>query len=185
MLDKRNVIDEYKNKTNMDIMQDLDSRRLDFSVMCNNLCNDFNIGAVVRNANAFLAKEVIMYGRRKYDKRSTVGTHNYTHFHYCPDKIYLRDYLWQDNKVVIGVEDTPNAHDFREFGWDVGGHIVLMFGNEDNGIPDEDMHLCDAFVKIPQYGSVRSLNVACASSILMSHVAHYLNPNTRRLGHAY
>ena len=172
MLDNRNILDKYKHQTNVEILEDLDKRRFNYSVVCNNLCNDFNIGSVVRNANAFLAKEIIMYGRRKYDKRSTVGTHNYTHFHHCKDRQELRKYVWQENNLVVGVEDVPSAHNYQDFDWDCikKYHVVLMFGNEDNGLDEEDQALCDAFVKIPQYGSVRSINVACASAIIMSHI---------------
>jgi len=42
-----------------------------------------------------------------------------------------------------------------------------VLGQEQVGIPDELVALCDDMIYIPQYGSVRSLNVGVASGIAM------------------
>ena len=79
-MENRNIIDHYWYWKTEDIKADLDSKRHNFSILCSNLYNDFNIATVIRNSNAFLAKEVIVYGSKQYDRRGTVGTHNYTNF---------------------------------------------------------------------------------------------------------
>lgn len=64
-----NVIDLYKTWTNEAIIADLDTKRHNFSVLCCNWGYDFNISACIRNANAFLAKEVVIAGKKRYDRR--------------------------------------------------------------------------------------------------------------------
>ncbi|CAM5338664.1 hypothetical protein SMICM304S_01845 [Streptomyces microflavus] len=56
--DRRNVGDAYRDWMREAIVADLDLRRHDFHVAVENWGHDFNIGSVVRTANAFLAKEI-------------------------------------------------------------------------------------------------------------------------------
>lgn len=60
--DRRNVGDAYRYWTREAIVADLDLRRHDFHVAVENWGHDFNIGSVVRTANAFLAKEIHIVG---------------------------------------------------------------------------------------------------------------------------
>ncbi len=60
--DRRNVIDHYKYWHVDAIRADLDERRHPFAVVVENLAHDFNIGTVIRNANAFLASHVWIAG---------------------------------------------------------------------------------------------------------------------------
>ncbi|MBO0829240.1 MAG: rRNA methyltransferase, partial [Streptosporangiales bacterium] len=56
--DRRNVADRYRYWRNEAITADLDRRRHPFHVAVENWEHDFNIGSVVRTANAFLAASV-------------------------------------------------------------------------------------------------------------------------------
>src|SRR3712207_8699695 len=61
--DRRNVVDRYRYWRREAVVADLDRRRHPFHVAIENWQHDFNIGTVVRNANAFLAAEVHIVGR--------------------------------------------------------------------------------------------------------------------------
>jgi tRNA G18 (ribose-2'-O)-methylase SpoU len=67
--DTRNVADVYKYWTEEAIKADLRTKHHNFSALITNKHHDFNIGTVIRCANAFCAKEVIIFGSKKYDKR--------------------------------------------------------------------------------------------------------------------
>jgi tRNA G18 (ribose-2'-O)-methylase SpoU len=60
--DRRNVVDRYRYWRVDAIVADLDTRRHPFHVAIENWQHDLNIGAVVRNANAFLAEAVHIVG---------------------------------------------------------------------------------------------------------------------------
>jgi len=162
-LDKRNVIDYFKYWTDDAIRADLDTKRHNFSILISNEFHDFNIGTVIRNANAFLAKEVIIYGRRKFDKRGTVGTHVYENLKHVK---FIDDLVLPENSVVIGIDNIPESRPLETFEWPAS-HVVLAFGQEQIGLTEEVKAICKQFVYIKQYGSVRSLNVGCASAIAM------------------
>ena len=53
------------------------------------------------------------------------------------------------------------------FNWPKEKHVVMIFGEESRGIPQELLDISDDVVYINQYGSVRSLNLGVASGIAM------------------
>jgi hypothetical protein len=58
-----------------------DRRRLlplQLGIAWDNMNADRNIGATVRSANAYNCEHFIVVGRRKFSRRGTLGTHNYT-----------------------------------------------------------------------------------------------------------
>jgi tRNA G18 (ribose-2'-O)-methylase SpoU len=161
----RNVLDHYAYWKHDAILADLDSRRHNFSVLCCNLYNDFNIASVIRNSNAFLSREVLLYGSKQYDRRGTVGTHHYTRFRHLPEYDEVRAYL--SDKFVVGIDNVPDSQPIEQYEWPTDKHVVMVFGQEQVGVPVEILDLCDVTLYIKQYGSVRSLNVACASAVAM------------------
>lgn len=163
MNDTRNVIDYYKYWKTEAICADLRTKHNNFSVLITNLFSDFNIGAVIRNANAFCAQKVIIYGRKAYDRRGTVGCHLYLDFQH----IKLQEDLRFEDCVVVGVDNIENAQPMESFSWPKNKHVIMAFGQEDVGLCKEVLDICDHVVYIKQYGSVRSLNVGCASAIAM------------------
>jgi tRNA G18 (ribose-2'-O)-methylase SpoU len=65
------------------------------------------------------------------------------------------------------MDNIDRAMNINHYNWSEDVHTVMVFGQEKNGIPHELLNLCDDVVYIPQYGSVRSLNVGTASGIAM------------------
>jgi tRNA G18 (ribose-2'-O)-methylase SpoU len=160
--DKRAVIDYFKYWEVDAIKTNLDAKRHDFSILISNKFHDFNIGTVIRNSNAFLAKEVIIFGRKSFDKRACVGAHYYENIRH----VRHTEELSFPDSTVIGIDNIECAKPIEKFTWPEG-HVVLAFGQEQLGLPDEFKEICDEFLYITQYGSVRSINVGSASAIAM------------------
>lgn len=161
--DKRNVVDRFKGWTVEAIRASLDTKRHDFAVLCANIHGDFNIGTIIRNANAFLAKNVFVLGRKKYDRRGTVGTHNYENFAFYKEIDDLEPL--RSLYTFVAIDNVEGAHDIRTFKWP--RNSLMLFGEEGIGLPAGLLASASATVYIPQYGSVRSLNVGTASGIAM------------------
>jgi len=167
----RNIIDHYHYWKHDAILADLDSKRNNFQVLCSNLHNDFNIATVIRNANAFLSRKVVIYGSKQFDRRGTVGTHHYTRLDHVGSEEGLKEYL-KKNKFhrIVGIDNVDGARSMPKYDWgrpDQSQDVLMIFGQEQLGIPQNLLDLCDDVVYIPQYGSVRSLNVGTASGIAM------------------
>ena len=163
----RNIIDHYHYWKHEAILADLDDKRHNYSVLCTNLHNDFNIATVVRNANAFLAKEVIIYGSKQWDRRGAVGSHNYNRMVYFKEDEYdgLLDRI--SDCHIVCMDNVEGSRNISDVEWPSEKHTILVFGQEQIGIPEKFLEMANEIAYIPQYGTVRSLNVGTASGIAM------------------
>jgi len=158
------VIDYFKYWKTEAIKAYLDENRNNFSVLVTNQISDFNIGTVIRNCNAFLAQSVLIYGKRQYDRRGAVGTHLYENIHFLK---HIEEFAVPDDAIVVAIENTPDAVAIDTFEWPKDKHVIMIFGQEHEGVPPELLALANHTVYIRQFGSVRSLNVGTASGIAM------------------
>ncbi len=164
----RNVIDKYKNWSTESIKRDLQSTANPFSVCMEHWQGDFNISTLIRNANAFNARKVYYLGKKKYDRRGTVGTHHYVDLTYLGVSHSSLVNLKNEYTIVAIDNNVPNTHKLGEFDWNMLEKPPLMvFGEEGVGLTSKVLKITDYTVEIPQYGSVRSLNVGTSSGILM------------------
>jgi len=174
-----NIIDKYKwdrltKWTTELIKEDLQKTAFPFAVLMENFLGDFNIGTVVRNANAFNAKEVYYLGNKHYDRRGTVGTHHYTNVNHVRDTEGLK--ALKEKYTFVGVENSvAGAMPLADFQWP--DRTLIIIGEEGVGITAETLALCDHFVYIPQFGSVRSLNAGVASGIVMNDLVTKIGSN--------
>src|SRR5437763_2821694 len=83
--DRRNVVDRYRYWTVEAIRADLAARAHPFHVAIENLVHDFNIGSVVRTANAFNAAAVHVVGRRRWNRRGAMVTDRFLVVVHHPD----------------------------------------------------------------------------------------------------
>jgi len=159
------VRDEYKGMAPEEIKAALDRKRFPFAVCVANVVYDFNLGTIIRNANAFLAREVVIYGRRKVDLRGAMGAHVYENVVHVPDAPSLAARARERGYALVCFEDAPGAVPLAEFTWPP--NPLMVFGQEGPGIPGEVLALADATVRIPLHGSMRSINVGVAAGIAM------------------
>lgn len=50
---------------------------------------------------------------------------------------------------------------------DYTGPVAIVMGAEDVGVSNENLRICDELVKIPQFGTIGSLNVSVAAGVLI------------------
>lgn len=50
------------------------------------------------------------------------------------------------------------------------GPVAIVVGAEDTGVSMDNLRICDEMVKIPQYGTIGSLNVSVAASVMIYEV---------------
>lgn len=163
--DRRNVVDRYRYWSVEAIVADLDRTRHPFHVAIENLAHDFNIGSVVRTANAFNASSVRVVGRRRWNRRGAMVTDRYLHIDHDDDVAALVAWAGGRRLALIGVDNLPGAVPLESF--DLPRDCVLLFGQEGGGLSDEARAACDATVSIAQFGSTRSINVGAAAAIAM------------------
>ncbi len=163
--DRRNVVDCYRYWSREAIVADLDQRRHDFHVAIENWKHDLNIGTVVRTANAFLAREVHIVGRRRWNRRGAMVTDRYQHVRHHETVEQLLVWAREDDLPVVAVDNLPGAQPLETVL--LPQRCVLLFGQEGNGLSAGATEAADTVVSITQFGSTRSINAGVAAGIAM------------------
>ena len=165
--DRRNVVDDYRYWRHEAIVEDLDRRRHPFHVAVENWEHDFNIGSVVRNANAFLARAVHIVGKRKWNRRGAMVTDRYQHILHHPTIGDFVEWARVADVPIIGIDNLPGAVPLETT--ELPGNCVLLFGQEGPGLSEEARAATGMVCSIAQFGSTRSINAGVASGIAMHH----------------
>ena len=163
--DRRNVADRYRYWRLEAIVAELDTRRHDFAVAIENWHHDRNIGTVVRTANAFLAREMVIVGRRRWNRRGAMVTDRYQHIRHVADVAGLSAYAREHGYDVVGVDNLPGSVAIETI--TLPRKVMLLFGQESTGLTDEARAICRYVCAIAQYGSTRSINAGVAAGIAM------------------
>ena len=163
--DRRNVVDRYRYWSVEAIVADLDRSRHAFHVAIENWQHDFNIGSVVRTANAFLAAEVHVVGRRRWNRRGAMVTDRYQHLRHHDSVEAFAAWAGDAGLPLIGIENAPGAEPMEST--QLPERCVLVLGQEGPGLTAAMEAACARTVAIAQFGSTRSINAGAAAAIAM------------------
>lgn len=163
--DRRNVVDQYRYWRMEAIIADLDSKRHKFHVAIENWQHDLNIGTVVRTANAFLAKEVHIIGKKRWNRRGAMVTDRYQHVRHHPTVEEFVQWAQGEGLTIIGIDNFPDSKQLETY--DLPENCVFVFGQEGPGLSKEVYEVAQDTLSIEQYGSTRSMNAASAAAIAM------------------
>jgi tRNA G18 (ribose-2'-O)-methylase SpoU len=146
------------------VRETLEPLRSDFSVALVAAGNAFAVGAVIRVAHSFLAREVFLVGAGDWYPKASMGMHKYERIVRLPDLAALRTAtsgrpLWVVEKDYARRTVTSLPAFPRD--------VVFLFGSERFGIPREIAESADEVVGIPIYGINHSLPLAVAAGIVM------------------
>lgn len=161
--DTRNVIDKYKGRPIEDIVADLDRQEPWLEIAIDNVEHDFNMGTIVRSANAFGVRHVHVIGRRQWNKRGAMMTDKYLHVHYHQTINEFLDTI--KTKTLVAVDNVRGSVPVSRAV--LPRDSVLLFGAEGPGIRSELITHADEIVAIEQFGSTRSINVGVAAGVAM------------------
>lgn len=182
-----NVLDHLKQKTVHNLREIQKSESYNLSALFFNLCGDLNIGSMIRTSALSGVYRVIIFGRRKFDVRSTVGAEKYIELEvingFDGESInynleLLRNIIISNNFVPIYAEHggrilgTFSWKDFINYYYSKNLNPLIIVGNESRGFPEEVIDVFESIsdsmrVSIPQRGVLRSYNVGHAYSTIL------------------
>lgn len=178
---KFNVYDEFKSLTLDDVKAIQKAESLPYAVAAVNLTGDLNISNMVRSAAVFGAKEFIIIGKRRFDRRGCVGAQNYIEIKHHEDTLNALDVIMENYEPVFIEQGGEDLYCQDFYYW--AKPPCLIFGSESKGLPREYLDLAPHYkipiISIAQVGVLRSLNVAAAAAIAMWKVAMDLRPMPR------
>lgn len=176
--DRRNVVDRYRYWRVEAIRDDLDREAFPLEVAIEHWEHDFNIGTVVRNANAFGVRRVHIVGRRRWNRRGAMVTDRYLHVVHHASVDDLLDASAERELHVIGIDNVDgsvpiDAEPLPE-------RCLLVFGQEGPGLSTRSRAAAERICAITMYGSTRSLNAGVASGIALHEWARTHAPELSR-----
>ncbi len=143
-----------------------------FIIICDEIEDSRNLGAVIRTAEACGAHGVII------TKRRGAGLNFITAKAACGALEYMRVARVSNITSLIKTLKENNiwvyAADMGGTNWktvDYSGGVALVIGNEGRGISRLVKENCDVTVGIPMYGNLNSINVSVAAGIIMYEIA--------------
>ena len=150
-------------------------------VICPQIADENNLGAIVRNAACFGATAVAVsadFGADIYSRkaiRSSSGTVFRMPVFETPDLMADVFRLKENGFQVVGTSVGKECVPIRQA--HLAEKIILLLGSEESGLRDDWFALCDLLVTIPIAHGVDSLNVACSSAVLLYEISQKIgNP---------
>jgi tRNA G18 (ribose-2'-O)-methylase SpoU len=164
------VHDELKELDTEEIRGLVQMNSIPAAVAMYNVSGNLNLGSIIRTANFLGFKEVLYYGRRKWDRRGAVGTYHYTKVEYFEDEEAFLAAIAERGYNLIALENNISyTRPLTKMIWPQ--NTCIMVGEEESGIPATVLEKCYGTVEIMGRGSVRSLNVSTAAAIAMYDLA--------------
>lgn len=143
-----------------------------FIVVCDEIEDPHNLGAIIRTAECAGVHGVIIPKRRSASLNFTVGKTSAGALEYMrvarvSNLASTIDELKEKDCWVYGAD--MDGTDYKKT--DFSGAVVLVIGSEGKGIGKLIRQKCDAIVSLPMKGNINSLNASVAAGILMYEVS--------------
>lgn len=148
------------------------------TVICDNVTNAPNLGSLFRICDAFGVEKLILCGQyiplgRKMTKTSR-ATENVVKYGIQENTIDAVSELKEKNYYLIALEITEVSQPIYNFNTPINQNIALIVGDENFGISEDVLKLCDAVIHIPMYGQNSSMNVVQATNIALYEITKQL-----------
>lgn len=139
-----------------------------FIIICDEIEDPHNLGAIIRTAETSGADGVIIPKRRSASLNSTVfktsaGAASYVPVARVSNLASCIDTLKENGVWIYGTD--ASGSDYSET--DLTGSCALVIGSEGFGISKLIQKKCDFMIKLPMMGKINSLNASVAAGIFM------------------
>lgn len=153
-------------------------------VVLHNIRSTHNVGSILRTCDGFGVKQVIFSGYTPYPtqphdirlphihekltrqiKKTALGAEEMVATVISHDIHTTLSELKKQNFTIVGLEQTKDSTELSDY---ISPElIVLLIGEEINGIAEDLLSLCDDTVEIKMYGTKESFNVSVATGIAL------------------
>lgn len=130
-----------------------------------------NVGSIFRSADAFSVEKLYLCGitgvpPRKEIAKTALGSEHRVVWEYREDIYILINELKKEGYRVVSLETGIRSIPLTDYSPE-NENIVLIVGNEVEGIPTSVLDVCDQILNIPMIGEKKSLNVSVATGIAL------------------
>lgn len=145
-----------------------------FVIICDEIEDPHNLGAIIRTADACGAHGIIIPKRRGVSLTYAVGKVSAGAVEYVPVAKVANlpsaiEELKEKGFWVYGADMNGTRWDRQDY----SGSVALVIGSEGKGISRLVREKCDFIVSLPMKGKINSLNASVAAGILMYEIAKH------------
>ena len=142
-----------------------------FIIICDEITDPHNLGAIIRTADAVGAHGVVIPKRRAVGLTAIVSKTSAGALEFVPVARVTNiaravDELKKEN-IWVACADMKGKEYFNQ---DLKGAIALVIGSEGSGVSELVRKKCDFTVGIPMYGKISSLNASVSAGLIMYEV---------------
>lgn len=146
--------------------------KLPLTVMADNVRSMYNVGALLRTADAFLVREVVMAGitgvpPHQEISKTALGAEESVAWRHVEDAfgevIRMKNEGWR----VCVLEQAHDSIPLQDFHPARDEKYLLVIGNEVKGVDQRIVDIADVILEIPQHGTKHSLNVSVSAGIAL------------------
>ena len=146
--------------------------KLPLALMADNVRSMYNVGAMLRTADAFLISEMIMGGITGVPPhpeitKTALGAEESVAWRHVDDAFSEALRMQQEGWKICVLEQTHNSTMLQDFHCEPGMRYLLVVGNEVNGVDQRIVDIADVVIEIPQHGVKHALNVSVSAGIAM------------------
>ncbi len=145
--------------------------RNDFTIALYAADNAFAVGAIIRVAHSFLAREIVIIGSAPHYEKASMGMEKYESVVRVADEdAFFAHIVGRPLWAVEKDHATTSLYALDQHGG-FARDVVLLFGSERFGIPEAVVGRAQLVIGIPIYGVNHSLPLAVAAGIVMNEWA--------------
>lgn len=169
-------MDELNRKT---VQEFKEAEKTPLIVVLDNVRSMNNVGSIFRTSDAFLIEKIILGGitptpPHREIQKTALGATESVNWEHQPDLLQYLNTLNKDEYIIVSCEQADKSTFLQNLTIETSKKIVLILGNEVDGVSEEIINISDYVVEIPQFGLKHSLNVAVSAGIIIWQIVQDL-----------
>ena len=140
-------------------------------VLLDNVRSLHNVGSVFRTCDAMAVEKLYLCGitakpPHREIQKTAIGATESVNWEYTEDAITIINSYKRQGYTIISVEQTSNSKALGNYNWK-NEKVLLVFGNEVDGVNQKIIDLSDFSLEIPQWGTKHSFNITVSAGIIL------------------
>jgi len=149
-----------------------ESDKIPIIVVLENIRSAYNVGSVLRTADAFLLQAVYTTGYtahppHKQVAKTALGADETVLTKHFENTAEVINELKTQGYKIFAAEQAEGSYELQTINFEKNEKLAVIFGNEITGVEQNTIQLCDGCVEIPQMGMKHSLNIAVAAGVVL------------------
>lgn len=170
MKNRRKLKVEELNR--IDIEEFKEARKINLTVVLDNVRSLNNIGSVFRTSDAFRVNEILLCGITATPPhveihKTALGAEDSMSWKYYEDTLSAISELKEKNYTVFAIEQTENSTLLTDLSLDENQEYAIVLGHEVHGVQQKVIDASHGCIEIPQHGTKHSLNISVAAGIVI------------------